>query len=124
MTTQDAYDRIREYFHREGAQLAIEGSPASQACMYRVGRDPHGPGCAVGCLIPDELYDPVFDDVVEGVACNGPVLKVLRRLGYKSKKVLSFLEDAQAAHDAALKLKDFHQELDEMAFEYNLKVPA
>lgn len=53
MNAQEAFNTIINYFSREGAVLAIKDGLKS--CLYRT---ESGNKCAVGCLIPDELYRP------------------------------------------------------------------
>ncbi|HSW91517.1 MAG TPA: hypothetical protein VLG09_02635 [Candidatus Saccharimonadales bacterium] len=51
-----------EYFSREGAKLAKgDNIGVGTICYYR---GPDGSKCAIGCAIPDELYDPRMEDKV------------------------------------------------------------
>lgn len=54
LTRQQAYDRMREYFARPDAQQAADDGN----CAYRA---EDGSKCAIGCLIPDDLYDPEME---------------------------------------------------------------
>lgn len=49
-TTQQLYDRTVEHLHTQGKRSAKRNG----ACMYR---GPRHTMCALGCHIPDELYD-------------------------------------------------------------------
>jgi len=51
MTKQEAYLKIRTHFSRSDAQLA----KSDDGCYYR--HPETGAACAVGCLIPDKLYE-------------------------------------------------------------------
>lgn len=45
-----------------GSKTAIGGD-----CMYR---SPDGMQCAIGCMIPDEMYDPIFEQWSIGQLCD------------------------------------------------------
>ncbi len=51
----------QEIFDKVATHLFTQGKPAieDQTCKYR---DSEGNSCAVGCLIPDEMYTPKLDD--------------------------------------------------------------
>ena len=56
------YPRNQETFDRVYAHLVAQGERSydvdDASCMYR---GPDNTSCAVGCLIPDELYKPEFE---------------------------------------------------------------
>lgn len=92
MTDKQAiFDKVARHLltQREKAQeySVISGS----SCRYRT---EDGQKCAIGCLIPDELYD----SVMEGVAADNVefVLKPLMEAGVISKE-----DFAEAEHKAA-----------------------
>lgn len=93
MTLQEIYDAV--VLH-----LATQGRPAMDEdgnCLYR------GPGktkCAVGCLIPDEMYDPVMDSG-GGKSITDLVLHKQYSLPeyFYVGEVEELLTDLQAAHD-------------------------
>jgi len=113
---QEAYEAVRAYFSRPGAELARSGErgPDSE-CKYR---DEEGRKCAVGCLISDELYDKLNDESglflddfgrVEGVQHelekrfekgeNGNLKELAGIIGYDDRPRFLFLASAQSAHD-------------------------
>lgn len=53
MNNQEVFDKVVEH-------LVAQGQPAREGfkCFYR---GPNGTKCAVGCLIPDELYDEAME---------------------------------------------------------------
>ncbi len=53
MILQDIFDTVSVHLLRQGRKAADRGE--RQRCMLRA---PDGARCAVGCLIPDEAYDP------------------------------------------------------------------
>jgi hypothetical protein len=93
-TTQTAYERIRAYFSKKGAEFAMD--PATGNCRYRTSE---GRKCAVGCLVPDSLYDYVHENV--------PADDMLHELCDMSEEAFlmfehvdeGFLVEAQTAHD-------------------------
>ena len=81
------------------------------SCRYR---GPDGTACAVGCLIPDELYDPLIENVSStqimagltpfGRERDGPKLRpimarISKHLGAENEPLLGSL---QRAHDSDL----------------------
>ena len=54
MDEQTIYDTVCAHLAQQKQRAASNGK-----CLYRT---PDGMRCAVGCLIPDELYDPRMDD--------------------------------------------------------------
>ena len=56
MTPQEIFDTVAEHLAKQG-HPALSGYKGS--CMYR---NKNGESCAVGCLIPDEMYDPKMDE--------------------------------------------------------------
>lgn len=108
-TPREAYDKIVEYFSRPDAVIAHDKG----ACVYRVGREPSGAACAVGCLIPDNDYDPAMDaDPSLGL------FNLVQRgmIGVRDQATLKFICEAQAAHDyTAFNVSSFLRELDVVA---------
>lgn len=103
MTTEEAYRKIRAYFTRDDAVLAYTGT----TCRYRTA---DGNKCAVGCLIPDELYSQYGNKLERAGSLNGvrdeglfesiPGLKELvNGDDVEGKTKLLFLATAQRLHD-------------------------
>lgn len=103
LTKQQAYEHIRHYFTRPGARL----SRGLDRCYYRHPDD--GRACAVGCLIPDELYNPDM----EGRSAHSVLT---RDLGWDDDLAV-FLGAAQRKHDSANDVADFLLRLDALADE-------
>ena len=102
MTTQEAYEAIRDYFSQPGRERAID--PESDDCVYK---GPKGQKCAVGCLIPDNLYSPEFEGNTLGTLLvllrdwkdsDAQAAEVYALLNDDESKV-SFLTEAQRLHD-------------------------
>jgi hypothetical protein len=54
MNAQEIFDKVVTHLRTQGKQA----KNTSDDCVYR---RPNGLMCAVGCLIPDELYDPALE---------------------------------------------------------------
>lgn len=52
MTEQEVFDTVVDHLRKQNYERSVNDN---DRCMYQ-GND--GLKCAVGCLIPDELYDP------------------------------------------------------------------
>lgn len=106
MNTQQVYEKIRAHFTQPGAELATE---TSRGCVYRGDYHAHSPvRCAVGVLIPDELYEPDMEDYT---SVSGSVRKLLEEQGIDIK----FVHNCQLAHDRSVSVEDFVERLDDLA---------
>ena len=127
MNRQEIYEAQREYFSREGAVLAkMPFTGGGESCQYRIDPDdPTSGGCAVGCLIPNELYEAEMDSLEDGTSVdelysaypslfNDQILE-----GVESEEwmeAFEWLRETQRLHDcAALNPVDFVRLLDEAA---------
>ena len=87
MTKQEIFDRVARHLLTQKKHAMIDDT-----CAYRT---PDGLKCAIGCLIPDELYTPK----IEGFSVDdGPVIEVLERTGLSCDE---FLYELQTIHDGA-----------------------
>ena len=122
MTTQEAYEQIRHWFAVEAIAFGYDHD--ARECVYRGGHEVDSPiRCAVGCLIPDELYTGEMESHwVESVFREWP------SVGDHFDGVdTGFLSDAQRDHDemarqGASTLDDFVEQLDKVAERYGLEV--
>lgn len=62
MTPQEIFDKVATHLltqnHKAQTLLADTNGDSSLACAYR---SYDGRSCAVGCLIPDDMYDPAIE---------------------------------------------------------------
>lgn len=117
MTTQEAYDKMRAWFTKPGAQLAKD---ERGLCCYRLnGRRNAKVRCAAGCLIPDRLYDREFEGHDTDVLYDDPDLASI--FGCVDRE---FLQQAQETHDGAKTVAEFLSQLDEDAAAFGLEVAA
>ena len=70
MNLQEIFDKVATHLltqNKKAQSPVVPGEQIKPKCLYRA---PDGSKCAVGCLIPDDLYDPaiegssVADDIV------------------------------------------------------------
>lgn len=93
MNAQEIFDTVAKHLLTQNAVSASgeRHSPSNAfECLYR---GDNGLRCAVGCLIPDDVYDPVMEGspAVE-LICNFPRLFHLREHSH-------MLSDLQDMHD-------------------------
>ena len=98
MTRQDAFDQIVAHMrHQRAFSIGhIDGQAADEGeepgCRYR---GDNGMKCAVGALIPDDLYSPFM----EGKGATA--LEVTNRMGWDDPNFAFFLFEAQCSlHDS------------------------
>ena len=107
MTEQEIFDTVLAHLREQGKAAATDDG----GCRYR-GAD--GTACAVGCLIPDELYDPVIEGlgvgrIIEAVVPDyrqdqtQELLPILARIkNHIGAEHLPLLNELQEAHDMGL----------------------
>ena len=103
MTKQEAYDQIKAYFSRPNAVLARveeideEGNLFTGECFYM---DDNGNKCAVGCLIPEDLYDMNMENKsVDSLIDEDYGLEEFFGKENLDSSLFRFLSDAQNLHD-------------------------
>ena len=97
MTDQEIFTKVATHLLTQGKRserfFDDDGEPG---CAYRSAA---GLMCAVGCLIPDELYEPA----IEGCTVAGDVVQsVLREAGIRAgygERTDSLLYELQNIHD-------------------------
>lgn len=119
MTRQEIFNRIWTHLNQQKRPaINKEGG-----CVYRYKTKTRTLSCAIGCLIPDELYDPEMEnDGVDNLFEQFP--KVRKLLGARNADFLSRL---QIAHDSYLHsagIKKWRIAMKTIAENYKLKVPA
>lgn len=131
MNAQDILNSNYQWFIVEKHNRAGDGAQ----CFYRMD---NGNRCAIGCVMPDEVYDEDMDISERG----GKILVVLDNFPladeFFKETDLSFLYDLQSAHDGYAAYKrvndsrgtgslDFHSyydvELRKLAQKYSLVYP-
>jgi hypothetical protein len=105
MTDREIFDKVRAHLLNQGVRAMV-----NDACRYRT---PQGMACAVGCLIPEEFYDPMIETGVLPRCADGlwndkgavdenddTLVDVMNQCGIPARNsVRSLLTDLQAVHD-------------------------
>ena len=98
MKRQDIFDTVVRHL-RAQKQRALE-KHGMDMCAYRA---PDGLKCAIGCLIPDELYDPLFEgkSAFWLLTNNAPEARAVRVFCGAStdQTVVSLMSALQDIHD-------------------------
>lgn len=116
MNTQEAFTTVARHLlsQKERALKSNPNNPLSPICAYRT---EDGKKCAVGCLIPDELYLKEMEDL--------PVRRLI--LDFPSIAQLfkdvdgSLLKKLQYLHDDPIETPYWAIQLRHFAEEFNLK---
>lgn len=58
MDRQAVFTRISNHLMEQGVPCLSVGNEVSKICCFK---NAHGLKCAVGCLVPDEKYDPIIE---------------------------------------------------------------
>lgn len=93
MNRQETYEKVRDHLLKQGKQSMTVDKRNRENCLYR---GPNGLKCAIGCIIPDDLYRPEM----EGKGAESEALADVRlALGATSLDDVTFLTDLQELHD-------------------------
>lgn len=112
MTNQEIFTTVKNHLLTQNARSAepIKEGMSESYCKYR---GPNGLMCAVGCLIPDEMYS----DSIE-----------FNPVGYLPKEILDhmggnewLLQRLQSIHDL-IEVENWHSALGDLATEFNLSM--
>lgn len=110
MTTQEAFDKVVEHLLTQNEKSMGEGSCT---CLYR---GDNGTKCAIGCLIPDELYRYDFEArSISAIRITNPSILLL----FKDIPI-EFLTGLQKIHDRE-EVKDWRQHLIEFGSRWELE---
>jgi len=94
---QDIVDKVSKHLM---TQLQLSGTPDSNnflTCMYR---GPDGLKCAIGCLIPDDMYHESFESLSITMLAKNPKDPAAQELmEYLGIDNLDLLSELQQIHD-------------------------
>ena len=108
MTNQEAMDIMVTHLLKQNAKAAT-GSDGYLTCLYRA---PEGKQCAVGCLIPDDQYYELLEDMnLHDVI---PEVDALQGVSY------GLLTDMQNMHDQE-EPKLWRDQMEDIALAHGLK---
>ena len=111
MTPQEIFDTVATHLFTQGERAGIfvdedDDSGPEFECRYRT---PQGAKCAVGVLLPDEVYDPGMEgSSVQGI-CEGSF-----QVPSWIASTLSLLMDLQHVHDEPLSWYNDKSMLDDL----------
>lgn len=118
MNRQEVFDTVYKHLvsQKKISAIAID---QEKVCRYRTS---NGDKCAIGCLIPDELYD----SIIEGYEVTSKIVVDVVKKIYPdvTKQDLFFLKDLQNVHDTLDDNLFFHlilnDKMNEVAYKWNL----
>ena len=111
MDSQEIFDKVVDHLRKQGHRSVDEYG----SCMYRA---PNGDMCAVGCLIPDNLYRPVIEGIEAGP--EGLMGDILRTIGITDYNLVKSL---QVLHDCNLEFtgENFESKVSRIADNFGLR---
>ena len=117
-TAQEVFDYVIGHLVSQGKQsIQMEGG---ESCAYR---GDNGAKCAVGVLIPDEVYNDVMEgDSVDGLIENFPRECMITGIK-KHKDILNSLQNMHDSFSAWQNQDSFSRKAQHIADLYNLTVP-
>jgi hypothetical protein len=118
MTNQEIFDKVVSHLLTQNARSMRQIQPGKmthEVCAYR-GQD--GTSCAIGCLIPDEIYTPNMEgwNLIH-IMGEWPEVASL----FEGSDT-NFLQSLQSVHDSYL-IGQWKQMLREVGHEYRLILP-
>lgn len=113
MDRQRIYETVRAHLAAQGRRAVMIKEDGKPVCAYRT---PDGLKCAIGCLIPDELYNTDMESR-GAVSVLKLFPKVAQHLGVVDHDDESFLLSLQCSHDYSFKggVDNLVAEIDEVA---------
>ncbi len=109
MNNREIFDKVKTHLLTQNRKSYDD----YKGCSYR---GPNGTMCAVGCLIPDNVYN---EDMEGGDVYSHNVQPYLETLGLASPSALRLLRDLQNLHDS-VDCEDWPARLDVIEKEYGL----
>ena len=118
MEAQEIFDKVAPHLFTQGCRSSADAADFFASCLYR---GPNGMSCAVGVLIPDELYDPEMETITITNLVNDD--EGGWNLPSWMKEKVEFLTSLQVTHDCPGNWEstaDMQQELRKVAANYKL----
>ena len=106
MNMQETYFKVRNHLLTQGRRAKIYDQ-----CRYRA---PNGDKCAIGCLIPDDKYDPNMEGHL--ISCSPLIQDAIGA----SEDHIDFLTDLQRVHDFS-NPSEWNERLQAVALQYKLE---
>ena len=106
LSNQEILNRVTVHLYRQGKQAKKPMEDGGNFCLYRA---PDGSKCAVGCLIPDELYDPSFENnSADFFFYSEPEVGTAMNINIHDKMSLRLLNRLQSIHDNSQNWQNFN----------------
>jgi hypothetical protein len=127
MDRQAIFDKVKRHLLKQGCKsMEDDKSAITRWCMYR---GPRGLKCAIGALIPDDLYDPAMEMKSIGQLLRswewGAAIEKATGASSDSAADVGFLSKLQNVHDTAptgpFFLVHCQEELKSVATEFGLR---
>lgn len=120
LNKQQVFDKVAAHLLAQG-QTSSKGNHPGGTCLYR---GPNGTKCAVGCLIPDDMYEPTMEG--KSMPESGDFDMYLSTVGKVLVQIVEedtfpLLAALQILHDTVIP-KHWDIELRKSAVKFNLKV--
>lgn len=117
-TAQQLYETVVLHQRKQGQKSHVKLAEGDYSCRYR-GSD--GRKCAIGCLIPDDVYKPAMEggDVSDIIAKDLLPLNLAAEF-HKNLRLLSLL---QKIHDESNSFEDWEKQWRMVADDFKLKYP-
>jgi hypothetical protein len=118
MDTQQAFETVVKHLRKQGCRSQQDTTVnGTITCMYRIPEN--GLMCAVGALIPDEVYQESFEGTaIRRLLRDEPAVNELFR-----KVNMNLLEDLQEVHDKQA-VEDWEDAFERLATAYRLTMPS
>jgi len=113
LTEQETFDKVYRHLLTQNKRAATINKDGKTRCLYRQ----RNLRCAVGCLIPDELYSPKMEDKS---LCSDIMFEIMHKI---TSMPISDLRVLQLIHDFD-PIEDWEFELTKFAEIRCLTVPA
>ena len=118
MTRQEIFDKVASHLLTQNAKSTLPinlheqmSSNLYASCAYR---GEYGMACAIGCLIPDELYEERYE---KKSMDHCDVLDLLTKLGFADE--FSLLNAFQCVHDQ-YNVSDWYEKLLDISASYGI----
>jgi hypothetical protein len=113
MTIDEMYNQIKDHFSKPDAVLSKSPPDRGGMCFYRLDRDPLSPvRCAVGCLIPDDKYNPDWEGLSVLDAMKESNMADVLGISVGDSNAVGFLLAAQRQHDNTTSTTSFLEGLE------------
>ena len=107
-TNLEIFNQVRDHLLKQGRRSTdarVGNTGGKTSCKYRAS---NGDSCAVGCLIPDELYKVGMEN---SVVVSSIVRSALYKIGIRDPDAIKMLSDLQLLHDSVTSWDNFPHNL-------------